>query len=121
MIQEALDLFARWPFLWGPFVGGIWFVVSGVALTLLNKTMPVKDEEWAALFARKPRLAAALGLLKAVGLNVPAAVRWARSLLSGSMPAFLVSRPGDVASLIAMARQLEDFEKAALIKALLEK
>jgi hypothetical protein len=92
-VQEVLDLFARYPWLWPLAVALVWNVGTGAATWALDRTLPKTDDGWAVLFAEKPRVAALANLLKTAGFNLPGVVRSVRALLAGKPPAWLTGAP----------------------------
>lgn len=86
-MQPILDLVERFPWLvpllWSAI---IWPLVSGLALTVLDRYLPRTDEEWSLYFELYPRRAALVSFLKTAGFNLPGTLRSVRSFFAGPPP-----------------------------------
>lgn len=99
-IVTFLDLHPwAWPFA----IAVAWAVFSGLLTAILDRWLPRSDEQWADLFARRPRVAALASLLKTAGFNLPGLVRSLRAFLAGPPPTLTRPSSRDPAQI---ARQL---------------
>jgi hypothetical protein len=64
----------------------VWGVVSGLFMLIYDKRLPHTDEEWTAVFLRSPKLAAAMGIVKTLGWNIPGGLRALRAFFGGGFP-----------------------------------
>ncbi len=93
MLLAGLHFFDAHPWAWLPFALVVWYVGTGLLLSLIDRTLPHTDDAWALWFAEAPWKAAAASLVKSWGWDLPKGVRAIRSLLRGPPPAALLAGP----------------------------
>ncbi len=108
--DRFFGFFDAHPWAWVPFVLLVWWCVSGVALTVLDRRFPHTAEGWALWYERNPRTASAAQFLRSCGFDLPRGVRWARRFFRGPPP--MIARPRSTADVAATIAAIAITERA---------